>query len=117
MIIGFVMGIVRMLVDTPVTLGVAGFENGYEYGSFFWILNNIYFQYFSVLITIVSAIVMVVVSLATPAPDYAHIKGLTFATASEEDNRKTRASWDWHEVAASGLILVCIMAAYLYFRG
>jgi len=117
MIIGFVMGIVRMLVDTPVTLGLAGFENGYTYGSFFWILNNIYFQYFSVLITIVSAIVMVVVSLATPAPDYAHIRGLTFATASEEDKRKTRASWDWHEVAASGLILVCIMGAYLYFRG
>jgi SSS family solute:Na+ symporter len=70
-----------------------------------------------VLITIVSAIVMVGVSLATAAPDYAHIQGLTFATASEEDKRKTRASWDWHEVAASGLILVCIMAAYLYFRG
>jgi SSS family solute:Na+ symporter len=117
MIVGFVMGIVRMLVDTPVTLGIAGFENGYPYGSFFWILNNIYFQYFSVLITIVSAIVMVGVSLATAAPDYAHIKGLTFATATEEDRRETRASWDWHEVAASVLILVCIMGAYLYFRG
>ncbi len=34
-------------------------------GSFLWIVNNIYFQYFSVLITIVSALVAVVVSLAT----------------------------------------------------
>ena len=57
-----------MLVDTPVTLGMAGFENGYAHGSFFWIVNNIYFQYFSVLITIVSAIVMVAVSLVRPRP-------------------------------------------------
>ena len=117
MIVGFVMGIIRMLIDTPVTLGLAGFENGYTYGSLAWIINNIYFQYFSVLITIVSAIVMVGVSLATAAPDYAHIKGLTFATATEEDKRRTRESWGWHEVAASGLILVCILGAYLYFRG
>jgi SSS family solute:Na+ symporter len=117
MIVGFLMGIVRMLVDTPVTLGLAGFENGYTYGSFLWILNNIYFQYFSVLITIVSALVMIGVSLATVAPDYGRIQSLTFGTATDEDNRKTRAGWGWHEVAASAFILGAIMAAYLYFRG
>ena len=68
MIVGFALGIFRMMVDTPVTLGVGGF-NGYEPGSFLWIVNNIYFQYFSVLITIVSAVVMVAVSYATAAPD------------------------------------------------
>jgi SSS family solute:Na+ symporter len=117
MIVGFLMGIVRMLVDTPVTLGLSGFENGYAYGSFLWILNNIYFQYFSVLITIVSAVVMVGVSLATAAPDYAQIRSLTFGTTTAEDNRKTREGWGWHEVAASAFILCCILAAYLYFRG
>ena len=61
MMVGFVLGIFRMLVDTPVTLGLSGLQNGYP-GSFLWIVNNIYFQYFSVLITIVSAIVMIVVS-------------------------------------------------------
>ena len=44
---------------------LAGFENGYTEGSFLWIVNKTYFQYFSVLITIVSAIVAVAVSLAT----------------------------------------------------
>src|SRR5256885_3681745 len=48
MLVGFVMGLFRMLVDTPVTLGLRGFENGYPYGSFLWICNNVYFQYFSV---------------------------------------------------------------------
>jgi SSS family solute:Na+ symporter len=117
MIVGFVMGIFRMLVDTPVTLGLAGFENGYTQGSFLWIINNFYFQYFSVLITIVSAIVMVSVSYLTPAPDYARIQSLTFETKTPEDRAQTRASWDWHDVAGSAAVLVGIIGAYLYFRG
>src|SRR3989454_1918771 len=91
MLVGFVMGLFRMLVDTPVTLGLRGFENGYAYGSFLWICNNVYFQYFSVLITLVSALVMIGVSLLTAQPDYGRSRSLTFGTATEEDDRKTRA--------------------------
>jgi SSS family solute:Na+ symporter len=117
MVVGFALGIFRMLVDTPVTMKLGGFANGYTPGSFLWVINNINFQYFSILITLVSAMVMVGVSYASPNPDYARIKSLTFGTATTEDKAKTYASWDWREVAASGLILVCILGAYLYFRG
>src|SRR5437773_6420989 len=117
MIVGFVLGIFRMLVDTPVTLGLPGFENGYPQGSFLWVVNNIYFQYFSVFITVVSAIVMVAVSYMTPAPDYEKIKSLTFETATKEDRQNTRASWSWKELTASIVVLLCITGAYLYFRG
>jgi SSS family solute:Na+ symporter len=117
MIVGFTLGIFRMLVDTPVTMKLGGFAHGYTPGSLLWIINNINFQYFSILITLVSAVVMVVVSYASPDPDYVRIKSLTFGTATAEDKAKTYASWDWREVAASGLILVCILGAYLYFRG
>jgi SSS family solute:Na+ symporter len=117
LIVGFLMGIFRMLVDTPVTLGLAGFENGYPAGSFLWICNNIYFQYFSVIITIVSAAVMVGVSLSTTPPDYPSIRSLTFGTETEEDRARTRAGWSHRDVAASGFILLCILGAYLYFRG
>jgi SSS family solute:Na+ symporter len=116
MIVGFALGIFRMIVDTPVALGVGGFT-GYQPGSFLWIVNNIYFQYFSVLITIVSAIVMVAVSFATAPPDMQKIQSLTFATSTDADRRKTRAGWGWKEVAASGVVLVCILGGYLYFRG
>jgi SSS family solute:Na+ symporter len=116
MIVGFALGIFRMIVDTPVTLGVGGF-NGYPEGSFLWIVNNTYFQYFSVLITIVSALVMIAVSYMTPAPDDLKIQSLTFGTATDADRRKTRAGWSWREVAASGVVLVCILGGYLYFRG
>jgi SSS family solute:Na+ symporter len=117
MLIGFAMGLFRMGVDTPVTLGLSGFQNGYPHGSFLWIVNNIYFQYFSVLITVVSAIVMVAVSYATSEPDYPAIKSLTFETLTSDDRAQTRASWTWREVAGSCLVLACILGAYLYFRG
>ena len=117
MIVGFVLGIFRMLVDTPVTMGLEGFKNGYPEGSMLWIVNNIYFQYWSVLITVVSAVVMVVVSRMTAEPDYGRIQSLTFATTTKQDSADTRASWSWQEVAGSGLVLACILGAYLYFRG
>jgi solute:Na+ symporter, SSS family len=117
LIVGFALGIFRMAVDTPVTLGLAGFERGYPEGSLLWIVNNVYFQYFSVLITIVSAVVMLVVSYLTGAPDYRSIRSLTYETASEEDRRRTRAGWDARDVAASAVVLVAILGAYLYFRG
>src|ERR1700682_707868 len=117
MLVGFVLGIFRMLVDTPVTLGLQGLQNGYQPGSFLWIVNNIYFQYFSVLITVVSAIVMVAVSYATAEPDYSRLQNLTFATKTAEDRATTSASWDWRDVAGSAFVLACILGAYLYFWG
>ncbi len=117
MVIGFGLGLFRMLVDTPVTLGLRGFDAGYAPGSFLWVINNIYFQYWSVLITIVSAVVMVVVSYLTREPDYAQLKGLTFATATDEDRAKTRASWGARDIASSAVVLGVIIAGYLYFRG
>jgi len=124
LIVGFALGLSRMLVDTPVALGLFGYAdaaktiaNGYPEGSFLWVINNIFFQYFSVLITLVSIAVMIVVSYLTREPDYEKIKSLTFGTATEEDRRRTRASWDWRELLGSAIVLVFILAAYLYFRG
>jgi len=117
MLIGFALGLARLGLDTPVILKLSGFENGYSEGSFFWIVNSIPFQYFSVLITIVSAAVMVLVSYLTPQPNYEKIKNLSFGTKTVEDKQTTLHSWGWHEVAASILVLACIMGAYLYFRG
>jgi SSS family solute:Na+ symporter len=117
MVVGFAIGIFRMLVDTPVTMKMRGFEDGYAAGSFLWICNNINFQYFSVLITIISALVMVAVSYLTPAPVEERIQGVTFATQTAEQRAVSRASWSSREVAASGLVLLLILLAYLYFRG
>lgn len=117
LIVGFLMGIIRLAIDTPVALKMVGFENGYAEGSFLWILNNTFFQYYSVLICLVCVAVMVGVSYLTPAPDEKQICGLTFATETDEQRRESRSSWDWREVTASALLLVLILCAYLYFTG
>src|SRR5208283_2226640 len=113
MIVGLALGLFRMLVDTPVTLGMGG----YAEGSFLWIINNINFQYFSILITIVSALVMVGVSYATEAPDYEMLKNLTFGTTTAEHRSESQASWSWREVAISIFVVAVIAGGYLYFTG
>lgn len=114
---GFALGVFRLAVDTPVALGLAGFEDGYASGSFLWFVNNIYFQYYSLFIFLVAVVVMVVVSYATAAPDARQIAGLTFGTVTDEDRVLSRDSWDWRDVAGSVFLLVIIVMAYLYFRG
>jgi SSS family solute:Na+ symporter len=117
MVIGLLIGLFRMLVDTPVTLGLVAYKDGYAPGSFLWVVNNINFQYFSILITLVAAMTMVAVSYLSETPEYAKIQGLTFGTATAEDREITRASWGRREVFASLAIVACIAGAYIYFTG
>ncbi len=115
--VGFLMGLFRLAVDTPVTLRLAGYEGGYAEGSLLWIVNNIYFQYYSVLIFFVSAAAMVIVSHMTEPPPEEKLKDLTFATMTDEHRRESRASWGKTEVAWSCVTLALILVAYLYFNG
>ena len=117
LVVGFLLGTFRLLVDTPVALGLAGYAQGYPQGSFLWIVNNIYFQYYSLLVFVVAVVVMIGVSYATAAPAVEKLSGLTFATITNEHRAESRSSWTRWDVIASCLVLVAILAVYLYFRG
>ncbi|MBN2473358.1 MAG: sodium:solute symporter [Pirellulales bacterium] len=122
LIVGFIMGLFRLGVDTPVKLewfGVdaAGNAVGYPEGSLLWIVNHMFFQYYSILILAVCAAVMIGVSFMTRQPDYEKISGLTYGTTTEAHRRASRGSWGFADVAASAVVLLAILAAYLYFRG
>lgn len=117
LLVGFLMGVFRLAVDTPVSLGLPGYEHGYAPGSLLWIVNKTYFQYYSLLIFVVSIVVMVLVSYLTAPPDAQRLSGLTFATLTPEHRRQSRASWTVADVIASAAVLAAILAAYLYFRG
>jgi SSS family solute:Na+ symporter len=80
-------------------------------------VNNTYFQYYSVLIFLTCAVVMIVVSYLTAPPSEEKIRGLTFATRTEEDRRLSRASWTKADVIFTLVVLSLIAAAYLYFTG
>jgi SSS family solute:Na+ symporter len=114
LVVGFIMGIIRLAVDTPVKL-FHGFS--YAQGSLLWIVNNTYFQYYSLLITVICIVVMIAVSYGTEKPAYNAIQGLTFSTMTDQDRLETRKSWDYKDVLASVMVLLIILAAYLFFTG
>jgi SSS family solute:Na+ symporter len=114
LIVGFVLGLMRLAVDTPVKL-LDDFS--YTEGSLLWIINNTFFQYYSIVILLVSAAVMVGVSLMTAKPDESKIVGLTYATVTSEHRAESRASWNRWDIVASASVLVAILAAYFYFTG
>ncbi|HYX81557.1 MAG TPA: sodium:solute symporter [Gemmatimonadales bacterium] len=117
LLVGFALGVFRLLVDTPVSLHMAGLAAGYAPGSFLWFVNNIYFQYYSVFIFIVSIVVMFVVSYLTQPPSVEQLTGLTYATITPAARGESRASWGSRELLTSAVVLVLILVAYLYFRG
>jgi SSS family solute:Na+ symporter len=116
LIVGFAMGLFRLAVDTPVKLFK---DKGFAYaeGSFLWIVNNIFFQYYSLLIFLVCIGVMIAVSYLTAPPSYEKIQGLTYATLTAEDRRRSRASWTYGDAIFSAVVLAIIAAAYIYFSG
>jgi len=112
--VGFFLGLFRLAVDTPANL-IEGFH--YEAGSFLWIVHNIFFQYYSLLIFIICTLVLFGVSYATNPPEYKRISGLTYGTLTAADRKASRNSWNWVDVTLSVLLFVAIFSAYLYFTG
>lgn len=112
LIVGFALGLFRLAISTPTML----MENfAYAEGSFFWIINNIFFQYYSMAIFLICVIIMFAVSYSTSAPDYQKIAGLTYGTLSDNDRKENRSSWTWSDVAYSVLLVVIIGVIYIYF--
>jgi len=109
---GFLLGLLRLAIDTPVKLS----ENfSYAEGSLLWILNNMFFQYYSLAIFLISLAVMFAVSYATAEPSYERISGLTFGTTSAEHKAESRKSWNQWDVVSSLVVIALIIAAYIYF--
>ncbi len=117
LVVGFLLGVFRLAVDTPVSLKLTGFEDGYTEGSFLWFINNVYFQYYSLFIFLVCVAVIYGVSYLTEAPSVERLRGLTFATLTDEHRAVSRSSWNAIDVMASLAVLAAILVAYLYFVG
>jgi len=114
LVVGFAMGLLRLGIDTPVKVLD---DFAYTEGSFFWIMSNTFFQYYSLVIFLVCSAVILAVSYMTAPPVYDKIQGLTYATLTDEDRRQSRASWTTADVIFSAALLAIIVAVYLYFRG
>ncbi|MGI8671311.1 MAG: sodium:solute symporter [Luteitalea sp.] len=78
---------------------------------------TINFLHFAVLIFVVSAVVLVAISLATPATPTAQLRGLTFATleGGYARNPAERLTMGWQAVASIALMLL-VVVLWVIFR-
>jgi SSS family solute:Na+ symporter len=77
----------------------------------FW---NIHWLYYCEILFVVTAILMVIISLATQAPDPKTIK-YTWYGATAEEKAATRASWGPVDVILSLIVVGCVVLFYIKF--
>ncbi len=105
MVLGFVLGLIKLTLELFKA----------DLSGFLYDFATINFLYFCIYLFLFSIVVMVVVSLLTPKPSEEQIKGLTFATTVAEDRAASRASWNAKDVILSLIVVVIIVAVFMYF--
>ncbi len=105
---GFILGMTR--------LGFKIFGTGLSTDNLMYmIFLKLNWLHYEIVLFFLVIILMIVVSAFTPRADPATIKGLYIGSASEEEKAITRASWNNWDLFFSGLIIIVIIAFYIYF--
>jgi SSS family solute:Na+ symporter len=111
LIVGAVLGTARFVLEVlkarPLVADSAAL-------SYFVTIN---FLHFAVLLFVISVATLVIVSLATPAPAPAQLRGLTFATleGGYARSERERATMRWQAPVSIGL-MVAVVALWVVFR-
>lgn len=107
--VGFVAGMAKLTVQ-----GMAG-ANMFTEGTMLYFIGNYNFLFASGWLLVLSVIVIVAVSMMTKPPALEQIKNLTYSTATEEQRKENRESWNKWDVIASAAVLGLVVGMYLYF--
>lgn len=108
---GFVLGMARLAAE------VCKGKHLLAEGTFLYRFADLNYLYFEIVLLGAAVAIILFVSLLTPAPAAEKLRGLTYATATAEDRKETRASWNAWDVIHTCLILGLILAIYASFRG
>ena len=110
MIVGFIIGMVRLLTNILTNTGKDVMSGWYwECTAWFWQTNWLIFEIWLLVFLIV---LMVVVSFFTPAPTAKQIEAITFT-----DDYKTliKQSWNkWDVITSIGVVVLCALS-YIFF--
>jgi SSS family solute:Na+ symporter len=102
---GFILGMGRLFTEI-IKKDLSGVL--YDYA-------NLNFLHFCIFLFLACIVVLIGVSLLTPAPTYEKIKGLTYATMVAADKARSRASWNTRDVVLSVIVIVILALVLLYF--
>lgn len=110
LISGLIIGLTRLGAKVYYSNVSEASDNLFKY--VFYDLNWLFFCGWMLLFC---CLVVILVSLATPAPSEEKIKGLVFGTATPEQIEATRKSWNHWDVIHTVIILSITAAFYYYF--
>jgi SSS family solute:Na+ symporter len=111
LVAGFVLGMAKLTLQTfygaaegrmhsPALLAAIGDFNPY---------------YATGVLAALSALIIIVVSLMTPAPSEEQVRGLTYDSIHQVAGSEIRASWDLGNKVMAAAILTLVAGLYLYF--
>ena len=109
LVMGFVLGMIKLTLQAMDGGGAFG-ESGLLHA-----IGSYNFLYASGWLFLISIVIVVGVSLATPPPNAAQIEGLTYSAITPEQREENRASWGTPEVVATAGVLALVFGIYVYF--
>ena len=109
LVIGFVLGMAKLVIQALVGGGMVTSPG--------WIvaIGDYNFLFASGWLLVISAAVVVGVSLMTKPPDENRLIGLTYSMVTAEHKREIRASWNKVDLFMTFLLFGLVLAMYLYF--
>jgi len=111
LVVGFVLGMIKLSLQS--FFGAA--EGKLSNPAFLAAIGDFNFLYATGVLMLISVIVMVVVSLMTPAPAEEKTRGLTYGSIHHLAGEEIHNSWDLGNKVMAGLILLLVGSMYLYF--
>jgi len=109
LVVGFVAGMLKLVLQA-----MSG-ANMFAEGSLLDRIGDYNFLFATGWLFGISIVVVVLVSLLTKKPSEEQIVGLTYATATEEQKRENRASWNGWDIFGTVVVLGLVLGMYLYF--
>ena len=111
LVVGFVLGMIKLSLQS--FFGAA--EGKMSDPAILAAIGDFNFLYATGVLMLISVVVMIAVSLATPAPSEEQIRGLTYGSIHHLAEDEIKGSWDWGNKLMAGLILLLVGGMYLYF--
>jgi len=103
---GFVLGIGRLIAEINKDMLA---------GAMYW-YADINFLHFAIFLFVICAVILVAVSLITPAPADEQVEGLTFQTR-EGRAAPSDSGWRHRDALFSGVVVVLVGLIWFYFSG
>jgi SSS family solute:Na+ symporter len=109
LIVGLVVAVFRIVLELAA--------DSLDPDGFLYVIASVNFLTFAAWFFLFSVILCLGVSFATPSPDYAKIKGLTFGSLTAEQKAQNRNSYNAWDVVFSLLVVAIVIFVMVTFAG